>query len=335
MDAPRFGDLAQSVLLRRHAAQLKADLAARSQEVATGRADDISARLGGDTARLATIERDLALMEPLRQLQAEATTRSAAMQGALGRVQSQIEPLSMTLIDAANSTQPTPIATAGAAARRAFDDAASALNAAAGGRALFAGARVSGPALAAPDAMLAALRGAIGAETDAGAIAGIVRDWFGPGGGFEETGYLGATRPVAEIPLGQGETATLDLRADDPALRRPLAATALAALATDPALNLPQATSRALFGMAGADLLAARDPLTGLRAALGAEEARIEQAGARLQSARTGAELARSALIGVDPYEAATRVEALGQQLESLYAVTSRLSRLTLLEQLR
>ena len=335
MNALRFGDLAQSLMLRRQAAQLKADLAARSQELATGRAADPAARLGGDTARLAAIERDLSLTAPLRQLQADAAARAAAMQSALGRVQSRMEPLALTVLAASNGSLSSEIATAGAAARDAFADAIPALNTTLAGRSLFAGAAVAGPALAPPDDMLADLRDAIGSETDPDAIATIVRDWFAPGGGFDTEGYLGADTPAARVPLGGSEAAALDLRADDPAIRRALAATALGALATDPALGLPRATVQRLFATAGADLLAARDPLTELRAGLGAQEARIEEAGARLQAARTGAEVARAALVGVDPYEAATQVEALGQKLESLYAVTARLSRLTLLEQLR
>ncbi|MFP4569830.1 flagellin [Rhodosalinus sp.] len=335
LNAPRLGDMAQSLTLRSHAARLKADLADRSQEVATGRAADLVRHLGGDTARLAALERDLAMTAPLRRLQAEAASRAAAMQTALESIQSRLEPLGATLRNAASAGVPAEIAAATGEARDAFGAAVAALNTSAAGRSLFAGGAVGGPAIAPAEDMLDDLRAAIGGETDAATIAGLVRDWFAPGGGFETAGYLGATEPAAAVPLGQAETVALDLRADDPTLRGVLAAAALGALAADPALDLPEATSRALFGAAAADAMAVRDPMTELRAALGTKEARIEQAGVRLQAVRAGAEMARAALVGVDEYEAATRVEALGHKLESLYAVTVRLSRLTLLEQLR
>jgi flagellar hook-associated protein 3 FlgL len=335
LNAPRLGDMAQSLMLRSHAARLRADLADRSQEVTTGRTADLVRHLGGDTARLAALERDLALTAPLRRLQAEAASLAAAMQAALESVQSRLEPLGKTLANAASGGVPAEIAAAAGEARDAFGAAVAALNTSAGGRSLFAGAAVAGPAVAPADDMLDDLRAAIGGETDGATIAGIVRGWFAPGGGFETSGYLGATDAAAAIPLGQAETVALDLRADDPILRDALAAAALGALAADRALDLPEATSRALFDAAAAGLMAVRDPMTELRAALGAQEARIERAGARLQTQHSGAELARAALVGVDEYEAATQVEALGHKLESLYAVTVRLSRLTLLEQLR
>ncbi len=41
-------------------------------------------------------------------------------------------------------------------------------------------------------------------------------------------------------------------------------------------------------------------------------------------------EIARTELIGADPYDTATEMEAVQGQLETLYTVTARLSRLSL-----
>lgn len=335
MTAVHMGDLAQSFLFRRQAVQLRTELSARGQELSTGRSADLTDRLGGDTARLAALDRELALAATLRQNQAQAANRSAAMQAALGRVQSATEPLAATLRSAAAGGLAAELAAAGSAARGAFEDTVGALNQTTAGRSLFAGAATTGPALAGADAMLNTLRAEIGAETDAARVAQIVEDWFAPGGGFDSSGYLGADSPASPVPLGGGDEAALDIRADAPALRQVLAASALATLAADAALNLPEDTVRALFDTAAERLGSAGPQLIGLRADLGAEEARIERAGARIEAAADGARRARTSLIEVDGYEAATRMEALSQKLESLYAVTARLSRLTLLEAMR
>jgi flagellar hook-associated protein 3 FlgL len=52
-----------------------------------------------------------------------------------------------------------------------------------------------------------------------------------------------------------------------------------------------------------------------------------------MEQERNSARLAESiqSLEGVDPYEAATRMNSLLTQLEASYAVTARISRLTLL----
>jgi flagellar hook-associated protein 3 FlgL len=46
-------------------------------------------------------------------------------------------------------------------------------------------------------------------------------------------------------------------------------------------------------------------------------------------------EIARADLVAIDPFEAATRMEAAQTQLETLYSVTARLSRLSLVDFLR
>jgi flagellar hook-associated protein 3 FlgL len=81
---------------------------------------------------------------------------------------------------------------------------------------------------------------------------------------------------------------------------------------------------------AGQNLLTVQDDLTNLRAGVGFAEARIENFQARTEAERISAEYAKGALLSVDPYEAATRLEDAQFQLESLYSVTVRLSRLNL-----
>ncbi|WP_373504174.1 flagellin [Aestuariivirga sp.] len=71
---------------------------------------------------------------------------------------------------------------------------------------------------------------------------------------------------------------------------------------------------------------------------IGKEQSRIGAGQQRLRTARDAYEIqtasiteAINALETVDPYEAATRVNLLMTQLEATYAVTGRLSRMSLL----
>lgn len=68
------------------------------------------------------------------------------------------------------------------------------------------------------------------------------------------------------------------------------------------------------------------------RAGLGAVENRIEEATARNSAERTATSMARLELVGADQFETATRYENTRAQLESLYAITVRSSRLSLVE---
>ncbi|MGR3292274.1 MAG: flagellin [Paracoccaceae bacterium] len=75
--------------------------------------------------------------------------------------------------------------------------------------------------------------------------------------------------------------------------------------------------------------------LTILRANVGSAEARIEDATAQNSAEKFALEIARADITAIDPYQTATELEAVALQLETLYTLTVRLSRLSLSEYLR
>ena len=90
-----------------------------------------------------------------------------------------------------------------------------------------------------------------------------------------------------------------------------------------------------LAQQAGQQLVSTEDARTTLRARIGTVEAQIEAARTRNSAEETSLGILRSDLGSVDPYEAATRLQTVQSQLESLYLVTARVSRLSLTEYLR
>jgi flagellar hook-associated protein 3 FlgL len=109
---------------------------------------------------------------------------------------------------------------------------------------------------------------------------------------------------------------------------------ALGALLDRGALAGNTAERAALAGASGEDLLAAKDRLVALRAGVGDAEAAIDRARPHA-SERAAAELASAAIVEADPFRAAAELQAVQGQLETLYAVTARLTRLSLTEYLR
>ena len=79
----------------------------------------------------------------------------------------------------------------------------------------------------------------------------------------------------------------------------------------------------------------AQTPLTELRAGLGSLQGRIEETATRNSAERTSTQLARLGLVGIDPYETASKLEDVQLQLQTIYTVTVRSSRLSLTEFLR
>jgi flagellar hook-associated protein 3 FlgL len=328
MTLAALGDRAALFASQRHNADLRSRLAGATQELSTGQVADPARALRGDTGPLHDLDRRIDRAGAWGLAAREAGMRMAAMGAALGKAAEARDALAARLL-AAGPAGPDPAADAPAAVS-AFRIVVTALNARLGEGALFAGTATEGPALAGADAMLAALRAATAGQTTAAGVAGVLDAWFDdPAGGFAMAGYRGAPASLSR-GLDDGEAVALP-RADDPALRGLLKSAALGALAAD----LPGAEGRALLTRARDGLLAAADPLTRLRAALGEGEARAEGAAARHAARASAWGVLRQEMTAADPFEAASALEALRTRLETHYEAVRRLSSLSLVNHLR
>lgn len=332
MSMTSIGDLAQSLMLRSQSARLKRMQAVLTAELASGQVADVAARLGGDLSHLADIDRSLRRLEGFAVAMGEARLSAAAAQSGLGRLQEAAAGLSAALLPVSGST-PAPLRVRAAEqAKSVLAAAVDALNTRAAGRSLFAGVATDGPALAPAETLLADLKTAIvgAGASDAAAVRAAATAWFDDPAGFRATGYAGSDTSLAPVRIGAGTEVALTLRADDAVFRDGLRDIALAALATDPDIGLDGAGQALLLRGAGDGLLANDGRITGLRAALGFAEERIEEAETRNAAARTGLDYARGELLAADPYDTATRLQDVQFRLESLYSVTIRASRLSL-----
>ncbi|MEO1139056.1 MAG: flagellin [Pseudomonadota bacterium] len=330
MNELSIGDLAHTFMLRRQSAQLKQDLTRLSTELASGRTTDTSKHLGGRFAALAEFERDLTLLTRYSSTADEVKTQSSAMQAALGTVQSQVGDLAEVLTLGSAAGTSTDRATVAQEARASLGSIISAVNTRVAGRALFSGTEVSTPPLADAETLLTDLRAAVSGATTAADVLAAADVFFDTGGGFETGIYQGGTSDLSPFDLGAGETVTLSLRADDLAVRSVLKSVALSALADDPAFTLDDGESRAFLQAMAEGSLTGQDGITRLRATLGFAEERVETAAVRITAEMTSVEFARSTLLEVDPYQTATELESVQVQLETLYTITARSSRLSL-----
>lgn len=326
-----LGDLAQSVMLRRHNVQLRQDVAQLSQEVTTGLSANLAKHLSGDFTYLSEIERNLTVIKSHRTSALEAGLFTAGMQNSLEQIQNVSSSLAPSLLTSAESGLAAHQPAIARAAMDALEQNVNALNVQVAGRNLFSGNATNQIPLIPARSIVAELRVAIGSETSTSGIQTVIDEWFhSPAGGFNTVAYRGSDEALSPYRLGQTGQVDLDLRANSSVLRDILMSTAMAVFATDPTLDLSDETRTDLQKKAGQGLYNIQDSLTGLRSELGFAEAKIEEGKVRLASEKMSLELARNALISVDPFESATMLENAQSQLESLYAVTVRMSRLSL-----
>ncbi|MCK0141477.1 flagellin [Aliiroseovarius sp. F20344] len=336
MSISTYGDLASSFFTRRQSSQMRQELTRLGTEMSTGRKTDLGSKTTGGIGALAGLEHSLKLMSAHEQATTEARLMAETTQVALTTIHTQAQDLSNGLIAARSSNNSTLLHTTSLDAGQKFASIISKLNAVAGGRSLFAGAATDQPALADAETIITELMTAIAGEVTAGGVASQIDDWFNtPGGGFESLGYLGADESYGPIRLGNGETATLPVRANDTEVRNLLSAVAKTVVLSEGALAGDLKQQKALTELASNALLQAVDQTTMLQARVGAVEARIENAVVHNTAEKHALELSYNDLTAADPYDTASRLEELYGQMEALYVTTARLSKLRFTDYMR
>ena len=327
------GDASLTNILARQGADLRAQVNRAAQEVTTGRHGDLARALRGDVAPLLAIDASLTRLTAYGRATTDAATQAAAQQAAMSGLSSLAAGITITLLGSRDFPTPAQIDAVAADARGRLASAIGLLNTQAGGRAIFSGDRTDQIPLGSVDEMLTALEAAAVGATTAGQVAAAVSTWFGDPMGFGSF-YRGGD-PLSPAPIAPGENAEQATTAMDPALRDTLAGFAMAALLDRGQLaGNPEERAR-LARTAGETLLGGENARITLAARIGTVEAQVEAARTRNAAEATSLGILRSELGSVDPYEAATRLETARSQLESLYLVTARVSRLSLVEYLR
>lgn len=326
-----LGDMSHRFLLRKQSLALQLEVQRLSTEVATGRSPDTAGTVRGDLVPLSAIETSLRRLEGYKAATADAELYATAMQQTLGTLDTLSEDLSVTLLEAGRGGQVRMLGNAGVEAAGRLDSALTALNVQAGGRTLFAGEAVQGAAVVEADTLLGLLDGVVAGATTGAEVADRVAAWFADPAGYATQAYLGGAA-MGEVPVSHTRNIRLDFTAADPEIRTTIEGLALAAMMTRPSVPQDQGAKTVIAARAGDALLGIKTARTDLAARLGMIEARVAESKTDNDAEKSALQLARSALLDSDPYEASTRLEATETQIETLYAVTARLARLSLVD---
>lgn len=329
-----LGDLAQSFMLRRQNTDLKSDLQRLSSELTTGYAVDTGRQVGGDYSPLAGIDASLSRLQGYKSTTSEAALLTGAMQTVLNTVESMTSTLGPALLAASSGTTTSQVNAISAEARQKFETAVALYNTDLAGRSLFAGVATDRVATSDAETLLALLETEIVGAISGADVASRVTNWFNSPTGYATSGYLGGN-PLAPVSVAPGDTADLGFTAADAGIRDTLKGLAMAALLDRGALAGNAPARADLARRAGESLVNSATVRADMSARLGTVEAQIEAASVRNGAETTALQMARNGIMAVDPYETASKLEATRQQLETLYTLTARISRLSLVDFLR
>ena len=325
-----LGDMALAYSQRQRNVSIRQDITRLSTELASGQVSDARQVLKGNYNYLADLERKMADLSSFKVATSEAAHFSDAMQTSLSDLNDIGTKTASTLLTASSGDTGPHVAEAAREARGALEAMIGRFNTQTAGRHLFSGDATDTPPLPDVDTFLTALKTAIAGAATPDDMLADAKTWFDDPAGFAATLYGGSGTGMSPMSLSRHEKVSLDIKATDPELREVLRITALAALTEDPAFGLTGQQKLELYGKTGQQLLFAQDDIIAVQSRIGFAEARIEEVTSRNAAEMTSLEFARNKLLAIDPYETATRLEEVQFQLESLYSVTVKLSRLNL-----
>lgn len=279
---------------------------------------------------LAAIDQRLARIDSFQQGARLVANRVNAMQTSLTTLATIREDSASRMLTAAAAGGSESLAAAGRSAKAALVDSVAALNLRIAGQAAFSGAATDVSPLPDAEAILAAVLPLVSGLDNAQAVKTAVDSAFNdPGGLFETAIYQGADAAQGAV-LGDETASPSYATATDPGIRKLLSGLVMAALVAEPGLSLPQNQKQDLARASAEALFGASTHLTSLQAQVGDDQSALDARQLQLATEKDALQSARGSLIGVDPYEAATRLEEARIQLETLYTVTARTSRLSL-----
>lgn len=321
-------------------------LAEATSEVSTGRKADVAGELGGRTGGLLLLRSAYGRVERYAQTSSAMTTRLEVMQESLGDVRKAAEGVALPTLSAIGIGDNTSLRFVRENARNALATVTQRLNVSVAGRSLFAGARTDAPPLIEPDAGPAAVASGLvddaagGGAVDTAGVAGLVAAFdrafddthADPATRFSTAFYQGAPAGAPDVAgqLDEATRLTYGVKAADPGFRDVLQGLHMLASVDYGDPRLTNDAYRAFAGEAVARVQRGLGRVLDVAAATGQKQAVVAANQESLDAAKATYNNRIVDLEGRDPYEAATALQAMQQQLEASYAVTARLANLSL-----
>ncbi len=349
MKTTYVSDLSVSNAMRRSTRSLHADLVKATTEQTTGRYDDMGLQLGSRAGYSVRLQQDNSYMQSIIDTNALVKSRTDASQAALDAIRTALVGFKSDLVTAQKAE--TGAKTAETMAVGNLKTMVSLLNTSFGGEYVFAGVNTdvqpavdftADPPPASATAVTAAFTGYFGfppgdplaADIDKAQIQSFID---GPFAALFDDPAWGATWSSASNQnvrsrISPDELVETSVNANETAVRKVAMAYTMVGALGGTALNRD-----AFSGLVDRAISVAGEGVTGvvkMQERLGIAQTRIEEANTGMNAQIAILTKQVGVMEEVDPYEAAERVKMLTTQLDTSYALTSRIHQLSLLKYL-
>lgn len=333
------GDQARSFVTKLASSRLKANLDVLAQEMASGQVADLTSRLKGNTRLLANIEGRISLVTQYHENTKELELFANAQQVLLEGIREDSIGLGIALISDPFGQKNIEVGTRSVEIEAAFESVIQKLNSSVGSRYLMGGTITDRPPVADPSVIMGHLEQVVQGLSTAGDVVGAISAWFDApqgGGGYRDLAYQGGAESTTKVVIAENLSApSSSLSAASPELVELLKGIAIAAIANRGVLTADPLEQANLRSDAGRIIVGAEESLIGKVGKIGVARQIIEQANLANEKLRASLSLARNEMRSVDLFETGSALLEVEKQLESLYAMTARMSRLKLADFLK
>jgi flagellar hook-associated protein 3 FlgL len=340
MKAMSVSSNAVSQALRLQMARAQAEMIRAEKEVTTGQVADRGLHLGVRTGQSVSLDRDIARLDNIKSTNGIAASRLDATQDALGETREAAGQMMGMLTTMLNGTlEPAVPRTQ---ARSVLETMNAVMNTTVAGDYIFAGTNTdvrpladftdpTSTARAHFDnvAASAGLTDPIDGAQMATFLASLETEMLGAGPEWT-TNWSGATDATIQSRIALGETAQTSVSANEDGIRKLAMASAIIFGLVDRGMD---ADARRILTEKAVELTSgAINDITSVQSQVGLVQGRVSQANDRLTLQGDLFKRTQLDMVGVDPFEASTRLTSLLAQVETSYALTARIQQLSLLK---
>lgn len=335
MKAMSVSSNAVSQALRLQMARAQAEMIRAEKEVTTGQVADRGLHLGVRTGQSVSLDRDIARLDNIKSTNGIATARLEATQDALGETREVAEQMLGMLTTMLNGAlEPAVPRTQ---ARSVLETMNAVINTTVGGDYIFAGTNTDVRPLAdftdpdstariAFDDLASSLTEPIDIGQMATFLGNLETEMLGSGW----SAWSQATDATIQSRIALGETAQTSVSANEDGIRKLAMASAIIFGLVD--RDMDAAAYRLLTEKAVELTSGAINDITSVQSQVGLVQGRVSQANDRLALQADLFKRTQIDMVGVDPFEASTRLTSLLAQVETSYALTARIQQLSLLK---
>lgn len=329
-------DLSSALTLSSRTNFVKNKLEISANELTSGKTENLAEATGGDLRKLFEIERTLDQLRGESRSAKFALGKASLTQLSLQRVHENLVEFGPNLLSAVGRGDTRSAGMISEGARGALNSIVSALNSKFGGHSVFSGANLDQSPISSSDVIITDIEAIVtGSADSAAAIASIDAYFFDIGAGYETNVFKGSPQDAPTHVLSDGTETSYSRRADEQPIREAIRSLAISIVAASAPNFFGTDDQIELFREAGVSAISSADGIIEMKESLGFSEGRLEKTLSSNTSMTSFFELERNSIVAVDLYEAATRLEALQGQLQTIYTLTARLSGLSLANYLR